>query len=68
MFTRRHYNAIAKILAEALEDDEIATQAHAYLTFQFSSLFEAGNPNFKPDFFFPALLNFYVLQGIHNPV
>lgn len=62
MFTRQHYKAIAKILAEhvGLErwvDDEDGLDMLNDLVRDFCTLFEADNPSFKPESFIEACQN-----------
>lgn len=54
MFNRRHYDAIANVLAEAGNIEGVDAEAHTYIVSQLVDLFEKDNLNFKPKFFLAA--------------
>ncbi len=54
MFTRRHYDAIAGVLADVKALEGMDSKYHALIALRLSQLFEGDNVNFKPDYFIAA--------------
>lgn len=54
MFERRHYNAIASLLADIGREANTNTDTHRDIVDQLSNLFKGDNENFRPKFFLKA--------------
>ncbi len=54
MFERRHYNALAALLADIGRDADTNTDTHRNIVDQMSNLFTRDNENFRPKFFLKA--------------
>ena len=54
MFERRHYNAIASLLADIGREADTNTDTHRNIVDQLSTLFKDDNDNFRTNFFLRA--------------